>query len=168
MNLRRHPKLNATLALSVLLIACKSEPPPLSDEASVSATQTALTNGPEITVYKSPTCGCCTAWVSYLEEEGFQVTAIDRDDVDSIKTKLGLTNPALKSCHTAVVDGYVVEGHVPANDITRILSERPSDIIGISAPGMPMLSPGMASREPKNYAVVSFTDTGEPEIYSQY
>ena len=151
-----------------MLIACKSEPPTLSDNAANTATQTAQAGGSEITVYKSPTCGCCTAWVGYLEEEGFQVTAIDHDDVDSIKTKLGLTNPALKSCHTAVVDGYVVEGHVPASDIKRMLRDRPTDIVGISAPGMPMLSPGMASREPKDYAVVSFTDTGESKIYSQY
>jgi hypothetical protein len=122
----------------------------------------------DITVYKSPSCGCCKSWVSYLEEEGFQVAAIDHDDVDSIKVKHGLADPQLKSCHTALVDGYLIEGHVPANDIEKLLSEKPTDIKGLSAPGMPMMSPGMSSREPKDYAVLSFTHSGEIEVYSQY
>ncbi len=122
----------------------------------------------EITVYKSPTCGCCQEWVNYLEEEGFQVTAIDHDNVDAIKTKFGLPNDSLKSCHTAIVDGYLVEGHVPANDIERLLSDKPAHIKGLSAPGMPMMSPGMASRTPRDYAVLSFTESGETAVYSQY
>ncbi len=122
----------------------------------------------EITVYKSPTCGCCQDWVTYLEEEGFKVTAIDRDDVNTIKTQLGLVDDSLKSCHTAIVDGYLVEGHVPANDIKRLLAEKPASIKGLSAPGMPMMSPGMASRTPRDYAVLSFTETGETAVYSQY
>lgn len=121
-----------------------------------------------ITVYKSPSCGCCKEWVTYLEEEGFAVKAIDHDDVDSIKLKYGLTDPNLKSCHTAIVDNYIIEGHVPANDIERLLSTRPSNIKGLSAPGMPMMSPGMASRTPKDYAVLSFTESGDTAVYSQY
>ena len=121
-----------------------------------------------MTVYKSPTCGCCKEWVTYLEEEGFKVTAIDHDDVDSIKVKLGLSDPKLKSCHTAVIDGYIVEGHVPASDIEKLLRTRPTNIKGLSAPGMPMMSPGMGSRTPKNYAVLSFTESGETAVYSQY
>jgi len=122
----------------------------------------------EITVYKSPTCGCCKDWVTYLEDEGFEVTAIDHDDVDSIKVKFGLTDPKLKSCHTAIVEGYLVEGHVPASDIEKLLRTRPTHIKGLSAPGMPMMSPGMASRTPKDYAVLSFTESGETAVYSQY
>ena len=122
----------------------------------------------EITVYKTPTCGCCAEWVSYLQDEGFKVTAINHDDLDPIRAELGLLDPSLKSCHTAVVDGYVVEGHVPANDIKRLLREKPEKIKGISAPGMPMMSPGMASRTPKDYAVISFTNNGETAVYSQY
>lgn len=122
----------------------------------------------EITVYKSPTCGCCKGWVTYLQEEGFNVTAIDHDNVDDIKHQHGLTDDSLKSCHTAIVDGYIVEGHVPANDIERLLRERPTDIKGLSAPGMPMMSPGMASRIPKDYDVLSFTKTGKTAVYSQY
>lgn len=155
------------ICLSVLVSACNSEPadPP---SQSVSVVAAAPSSSTDITVYKSPTCGCCKGWVTYLEEEGFKVTAIDHDDVNSIKVELGLLDPKLKSCHTAVVDGFIVEGHVPASDIKRLLSERPSDIKGLSAPGMPTMSPGMGSRTPKDYAVLSFTESGETAIFSQY
>ena len=96
-----------------------------------------------MTVYKSPTCGCCSGWVDYMQAEGFTVKSIDTDDVDSIKSEHGLTSPELKSCHTAIVDGYVIEGHVPANDVKRLLTERPG-IVGLTAPGMPMMSPAWA------------------------
>lgn len=129
------------------------------------ATETVLS---QVTVYKSPTCGCCASWVSYLEEEGFSVTAIDHDNVDAIKKANGLHNPELKSCHTALVDGYVIEGHVPANDIKRLLQERPANVLGLTAPGMPMDSPGMNSRVPKGYDVLSFTEAGESSVYSSY
>lgn len=153
---------NIALVLAVMLaVACN----PASEESAVNTSDFSAF---EMTVYKSPTCGCCSGWVSYLEEEGFTVNAIDHDDVDSIKSRLGLPSPELKSCHTAIIDGYLVEGHVPADDIKRLLRERPSGIKGLTAPGMPMMSPGMSSRIPKDYAVLSFTDSGEVSIYSQY
>lgn len=170
----------SSVLFSMMLSACQSEVSEVVEgsadvtadvtaavTADVTADVTAMHTA-EITVYKSPTCGCCTGWVTYLEEEGFKVTAVDHDNVDAIKTKYGLTDPKLKSCHTAIVDGYVVEGHVPANDIERLLKQRPSGIAGLSAPGMPMMSPGMGSRTPKDYAVLSFKDSGEAEVYSQY
>ena len=121
---------------------------------------------PEIIVYKTPTCGCCKAWVTYLEDNGFKVTAHDLDDLSAVKSKYGV-DPRLNSCHTALVDGYIVEGHVPVNDIRRLLSERPK-ITGISAPGMPQQSPGMYSIEPKNYDVLSFDDKGNLGLFSRY
>ncbi len=120
-----------------------------------------------MTVYKSPTCGCCSGWVDYMQAEGFAVNSVDTDDVDSIKTKYGLTSPELKSCHTAIVDGYVIEGHVPANDVKRLLTERPS-IVGLTAPGMPMMSPGMSSRIPKDYDVLAVDDRGRTRVWSAY
>ena len=154
-----------TLVLLAVLSACQSDAAaPATDSIKVNKT---LHNA-EITVYKSPTCGCCKDWVTYLEEEGFNVTAIDHDDVDAVKVKYGLPDPKLKSCHTAIVAGYLVEGHVPASDIERLLQTRPTNIKGLSAPGMPMMSPGMASRTPKDYAVLSFTESGETAVYSQY
>ena len=121
----------------------------------------------QITVWKTPTCGCCQAWVDYLEDSGFTVTAHDVDDLTPIKQELGLTNSALYSCHTALIDGYIVEGHVPASDIKRLLAERP-EIIGITAPGMPQMSPGMHSIEPKGYDVLQFNVHQQLSIFSRY
>ena len=87
--------------------------------------------------------------------------------MDAIKENLGVNDSHLKSCHTAVVEGYVVEGHVPVADIERLLKEKPP-IAGLTAPGMPMYSPGMASIEPKNYDVLSFDHEGNVEVYSRY
>jgi hypothetical protein len=123
--------------------------------------------GQEITVYKTASCGCCNGWVDYLRTQGFKVKRQDVEDLDQIKAQHGLTDPQLKSCHTAIVDGYVVEGHVPANDIWRLLSERP-EIVGISAPGMPPMSPGMNDVEPKGYDVLSFDAQGATGVYSHY
>ena len=154
-----------TLVFLGVLTACKSDAnAPETDSIKVSDT----IHNTEITVYKSPTCGCCKEWVTYLEEEGFKVKAIDSDDVDAIKVEYGLPDPKLNSCHTAIVDDYIIEGHVPASDIERLLRTRPANIKGLSAPGMPMMSPGMASRTPKDYAVLSFTESGETAVYSQY
>ncbi|OED38571.1 hypothetical protein AB833_19260 [Chromatiales bacterium (ex Bugula neritina AB1)] len=122
----------------------------------------------EITVYKSPSCGCCAAWVTYLEEEGFSVTSINSEDMDSVKTKFGLPSQSLASCHTALAGDYLIEGHVPASDIKKLLAEKPKAIKGLTAPGMPALSPGMGSRDPKDYDVLSFTSTGKTAIYSSY
>ena len=86
-------------------------------------------------VYKSPTCGCCTGWIEHMEAEGFEVTVHNMDNVNPIKQESGLP-PALASCHTAFVGGYLLEGHVPAEDVQRLLSEKP-DIKGLAVPGMP-------------------------------
>ena len=95
----------------------------------------------EINVYKSPSCGCCGAWVSNLRASGLNVVVHDMDDVGPIAKQAGV--PAnLRSCHTAIVDGYFVEGHVPPTDIRKLLSERPK-ARGIAVPGMPIGSPGM-------------------------
>ncbi len=123
--------------------------------------------GQEISVYKSPSCGCCQGWVDYLKTKGFRVETHNVEDVDRIKAEHGLTDPNLKSCHTAIVDGYVVEGHVPADDIWRLLTERP-DVLGITAPGMPMMSPGMNSIEPQGFDVLSFDSEGATRVYSRY
>ncbi len=116
-------------------------------------------DNPKVTVYKSPYCGCCTAWSEHLRDNGFDVTEIKREDMTSVKTKLGV--PAqLESCHTAMVDGYVIEGHVPADDIKRLLKERP-DAHGLSVPGMPIGSPGMEQGDHKDrYTTVIFGKEG--------
>ena len=122
---------------------------------------------PTITVWKSASCGCCQRWVDYLQDEGFEVTAHNVDDVVSIKRKLGITNSALYSCHTAKVGGYIIEGHVPASDIRRLLDDRPT-LVGLAAPGMPQMSPGMLSIEPKGYDVLQFNAKLETSVFSSY
>ena len=122
---------------------------------------------PTITVWKSASCGCCQRWVDYLQDDGFDVTAHNVDDVVSIKRKLGITNPSLYSCHTPKVGGYIIEGHVPASDIRRLLNERPK-LMGLTAPGMPQMSPGMFSIEPKGYDVLQFNTKQETIVFSSY
>ena len=103
--------------------------------------------GPLITVYKTPSCGCCVKWVEYLQKEGFEVKAVNRDDLAPIKQKAGV-QPEMSACHTALVEGYVIEGHVPAQAIRKLLKERP-DTLGFAVPGMPANSPGMGPMDGK-------------------
>ncbi len=121
---------------------------------------------PLVTVYKSPTCGCCSGWVSHLEDNGFQVNVVDQHDLSAIKAKHGIT-PRLQSCHTAMVEGYAIEGHVPAGDIRRLLLKKPA-VLGLTAPGMPAMSPGMSSVEPKGYDVLTFDGAGNTAVFSRY
>lgn len=122
----------------------------------------------EITVYKSPTCDCCNGWIDHLKEAGFEVTAINSEDMISIKEQYGISNK-LASCHTAIVAGYVLEGHVPANDVKRLLKDKPA-VAGLTAPGMPMQSPGMQAKglAPKNYDVLTFDQQGKTSVFSHY
>ncbi len=122
----------------------------------------------EITMFKSPSCSCCTDWAEHLRKEGFTVIEHKKEDMDAIKSLFGVPEK-LASCHTAVIDGYVIEGHVPADDIKRMLKEKPQ-ITGLTAPGMPMKSPGMQKPglPPKGYDVLSFDKSGNSQIYKEY
>lgn len=119
-----------------------------------------------ITVYKSPTCGCCKKWISHLEENGFKVEARDTNDLNKYKLEAGL-KPGLASCHTAFIDGYAIEGHVPASDIKRLLAERPA-VKGLTVPGMPMGSPGMEGPRKDRYSVLTFDDAGKTTVFSSH
>jgi hypothetical protein len=120
--------------------------------------------GPMVKVYKSRTCGCCSKWVEHMRAAGFKVEAIDVPDVSPYKIKYGVT-PELASCHTALVDGYVVEGHVPADDVIRMLQLRPR-IVGIAVPGMPLGSPGMEAPNPERYETLAFDAAGEATVFA--
>ena len=124
--------------------------------------------GPAVQVYKDPTCGCCSLWVEHLRKAGFSATVSDVDDIDAIKTKHGVPRQA-RSCHTAIVGGYVIEGHVPATDVQRLLKERPA-VAGIGVAGMPIGSPGMevASVKPQPYDVLAFTKAGEVTVFASH
>lgn len=118
------------------------------------------------TVYKSPTCGCCKGWVAHMKRNGYTVKAYDVKDLTPLKTRHGVPS-RLTSCHTALVGGYVIEGHVPARDIQRLLRERP-EIKGLAVPGMPMGSPGMEGPRKDRYQVFSFEKDGNTAVYASY
>lgn len=121
----------------------------------------------EITMYRSTGCNCCVKWASYLEREGFTVTDHPVDNLIEVKIDQNVPQQ-LASCHTAVIDGYVVEGHVPAKEIRRLLSERPN-ATGISVPGMPIGSPGMEQGFQKDpYKVILFDEAGNRSVFAQY
>lgn len=120
-----------------------------------------------VEVHSDPNCGCCSDWVAHLEDAGFEVNHHRDEDVRAIKVANGIP-PQLASCHTAFVEGYVIEGHVPASDIQRLLDERP-DVAGLAVPGMPHGSPGMETGRVDDYAVLSWTHNARPPaIFSEY
>lgn len=121
----------------------------------------------EMTVYRSPTCGCCGKWMDHVSQNHFVIKDIISDDMQAIKQQFGVPEK-LASCHTATVDGYIIEGHVPAADIRKLLQTKP-DIAGIAAPGMPLGSPGMevGSRQ-DDYAVMSFDKAGHVQVFSEH
>jgi hypothetical protein len=121
-----------------------------------------------ITVYKSRTCGCCAAWVDHLRANGFSPEVHDRDPMDPVKDRLKV--PAVvRSCHTGLVGGYLIEGHVPAEDIHAVLRERPK-IMGLAVPGMPAGTPGMAQSEAEvgNFSVLAFNSDGSSRTFAQH
>jgi hypothetical protein len=121
----------------------------------------------DIVVYRSPTCECCGKWLEHMKKNNFNVKDIVTDDVQAIKKKYGVPE-AMASCHTAIVDGYVIEGHVPANDIMKLLKTKPK-IVGIAVPGMPSGTPGMEMGDRKDsYNVMSFDKENHYEIFNSY
>jgi hypothetical protein len=167
------------LAIAVVaLAACNSQadrvaPPATSDLSvssapstpSASSDQSAL---PVMTVYKSPTCGCCQSWVDAVKAAGFTVAVHDVDDVTPIKEDAGV--PADKrSCHTAIIDGYAIEGHVPPATIKKLLAEHPK-VAGLAVPGMPSGAPGMEmpGQAPDHYDVIAFQANGSSSVYESH
>lgn len=132
----------------------------------VNARSVLASSATSIKVYKSPTCGCCGAWVDHLRESGFKVDVEKMEDVTPAKRTFGVSED-LYSCHTAVFDGYVFEGHVPAADIERLILERPK-AIGLAVPGMPIGSPGMEQGNQKEPFTVVLFDRTKRQVFSTY
>ena len=167
------------VAAALVLSACRPDAPaPVADAPSAVAAPAPSAETPSVpvvdaslpamTVYKTPTCGCCTAWVDHMKAAGFRVDV--RDTLDLAPVKLDLGVPAgLGSCHTARVGDYVVEGHVPAADVKRLLDERPEGVAGIAVPGMPTGSPGMEvpGQPAQPYDVVAF-GTGGQHVFASH
>ena len=119
---------------------------------------------PAVKVFKTPTCGCCVKWIAHLEAAGFAVDTVNFGDLSPVKQAYAVPRQ-LGSCHTAIVDGYVIEGHVPVSDILKLLQQRP-DVAGLAVPGMPPGSPGMEAQNPPPYAVYAFDGDGAILRYS--
>jgi hypothetical protein len=124
--------------------------------------------GPLVEVFKTPTCGCCSMWVEHMRNNGFAVRTTDLGDLTEIKKARGVPNQ-VQSCHTAVVGGYVVEGHVPASDVRRLLEQKPA-IAGIAVGGMPAGSPGMEfpGTKAQPYDVMSFDKNGTTKVFARH
>ncbi|MBW4664596.1 MAG: DUF411 domain-containing protein [Chroococcus sp. CMT-3BRIN-NPC107] len=124
-------------------------------------------NLPTATVYRDPACTCCGGWMKHLQAQGFSVKNVPTTDMIAFKQQHGVTDD-LASCHTAIIDGYIVEGHIPGDDIKRLLAQKP-DITGVAVPGMPVGTPGMESGNVRDsYAVVSFDKLGQTKVFKQY
>lgn len=120
--------------------------------------------GPSIFVYKTPTCSYCNRWIAHLRAAGFEVETEEVTDLTGIRSRHGVT-PKLSSCHTALVNDYVIEGHVPADVIQKLLKERP-DVVGIAVPGMPPGSPGMEGPTAQHYDVLTLDRDGNTNVYA--
>ena len=118
----------------------------------------------KMTVYKTPSCGCCANWVTYMQEQGFELTVVDLNDLSNIKSSWGVL-PKLQSCHTALVGAYVIEGHVPADLVKKVLAQKPK-IVGLAVPGMPVDAPGMGDGKTP-YSVIAWTKAGKTSVYAE-
>lgn len=121
---------------------------------------------PVITVYKDPSCGCCKNWIAHLIKHGYRVDAKDSPNMTEIKSTLGVPT-GLTACHTAMVNGYLIEGHVPAADIDRLLAQKPK-IAGLAVPGMPAGSPGMEGAGVQRYQVLTFNKSGKTTVFASH
>ena len=141
----------------------------LATLASLAFARPAAATSTRIEVYKSPTCGCCSAWVEHMTRAGFEMDARDlaQDSLYAFKARSGIT-PELASCHTAMVDGYVIEGHVPAGDVERLLAERPN-ALGLAVPGMPIGSPGMEVGNQRDaFETLLLLRDGSTEVFERH
>lgn len=147
----------AAMTVALVTTGCIAETPPEAPSADAM----------EMVVYHDPNCGCCGKWIEHMEQHGFTVESVKETDMNAIKRKLGV--PAnLPSCHTATIGDYIVEGHVPAGDVQRMMEEKP-DVAGISVPGMPLGSPGMEYGETRHaFDVISFDEDGGTAVFNHY
>lgn len=174
-------KLALLIVVSVTLTGCAKEAQtadsPSTPRAEVAVVEapsalpasprdtSALPSAVAVKVYKDPNCGCCVEWVKHLERNGFKVESMDMPDMALVKQKYGVGRE-LQACHTAVIGDYVVEGHVPADVIMKMLREKPA-IAGLAVPGMPMGSPGMEGATEERYDILTFDRAGRTTVYAQ-
>lgn len=135
--------------------------------AAASAFVASAANAAQLTVHKSPYCGCCAKWIEHVEKHGFTVKVIETEDMAAVKKRLGVPDK-MASCHTTQVGGYFIEGHVPAGDIKRLLAQKPK-AAGIAVPGMPAGSPGMeAGGQKQPYATMLVGMDSKSSIFARH
>ncbi len=157
--MKRHRVRTVALATAFMALA-------LTTAAAPKSPSVATSKKPTITVYKDPSCGCCKNWIEHLVKHGYRVDAKDTPHVEEIKRTLGVPG-AIRACHTAIVNGYLIEGHVPAQDIDRLLAQKPR-IAGLAVPGMPMGSPGMEGAATQRYHVLTFDKSGKTTVFASH
>jgi hypothetical protein len=162
------PLFHAALAaaLATAAAACGGSSDDTAPKAAAPAAAPVAANGPQLVVYKDPSCGCCSKWVEHMRNNGFPVESHDTSGVDGIKDQAGVPKAA-RSCHTGLVGGYAIEGHVPAEVVRRLLREHPADVAGLAVPGMVTGSPGMEGGTPQHYDVIAFTRDGRTSVYEK-
>lgn len=161
-----------TILLFAALVATMTSP--LADEAALDAVQATpaqtanmQTPLPIVSMHKNPGCGCCEVWADHLRSFGFEVAVKPDPEILALKDEIGVP-AALMSCHTAVIDGYFVEGHVPAHDILQLLKEKPQNVAGIAVPGMPLGSPGMEHPRPQDFKTIAVQTDGTAYVYKEH
>ncbi len=159
MNIKNVLTIVAVVAIVAGLLFVRAEPQPASNPTPSGA------ENADIVVYKTEFCGCCLGWVDHLRENGLEVGVVNVATTAATRERLGVPH-ALGSCHTAKVGDYWVEGHVPADLVQRLMTEKPGDIRGIAAPGMPMGSPGMEGPNPVEYDVIAYRADGSTSTYA--
>lgn len=157
--MKKHPLRIIALAVSFIALA-------LTTAAIRTSPPDGPAKKPTITVYKDASCGCCKSWIEHLIKHGYRVDAKDSPNMTEIKHTLGVPD-GLTACHTAIVNGYLIEGHVPAADIDRLLAQKPK-IAGLAVPGMPMGSPGMEGGTPQHYQVLTFDKSGKTTVFARH
>lgn len=166
---RRNMITGLAAAGGLAMIGCGSSEKKQNQRAQASAGRSGSSLAPQaasMTVYRDPSCGCCEAWAEIAGKAGYEARVIDRPDMPAIKRQYGVPE-ALASCHTAIVGGYAIEGHVPMADVARLLKERPSGIKGIAVAGMPRGSPGMEMPDGSKdrFQVMAFDASGRTSVY---
>ena len=142
------------LSIGLLLVLPVQAEEPLEREAADSV---------HVVMHKNPGCGCCDSWAENLRSHGFTVESVEDPGIMGFKAENNVPRP-LMSCHTAIIDGYFVEGHVPASDILRLLKEKPQDVAGLTVPGMPLGSPGMEHPRPQDFNTIAILADGKAYV----
>lgn len=149
-----------TIMISVAFFATAYADDKSTDEVPASSAS-------HVVMHKNPGCGCCDLWAEHLRTYGFTVESIEDPRILAFKAERSIPGP-LMSCHTAVIDGYFVEGHVPANDILKLLKEKPEHVTGIAVPGMPLGSPGMEHPRPQDFNTIALLSDGTAYVFESH